>query len=151
MILWSLRGAFVEQPTPKRGNMIANIILYVRDQQQSTAFYSSILGQTPTLNVPGMTEFRLSDHCVLGLMPEKGIKRLLGSALPDPEKGNGIPRVELYLTVDDPNGYHQRAIKNGAKELSPLQKRDWGDQAAYSMDQDGHVIAFAERITDAQH
>ena len=34
----------------------------------------------------------------------------------------------------------------GAVELSGLEKCDWGHRAAYSLDPDGHVLAFAERI-----
>lgn len=90
-----------------------------------------------------MTELELQPHCVLGIMPENGIKRLLGEVLPDPEKANGIPRAELYLMTDDPEVYHKRAIQLGAKELCPLSPRDWGHNVAYSLDLDGHVIAFA--------
>ena len=126
--------------------MKVHFILYVKDQEQSKKFYSAVLNQEPTLHVPGMTEFELSDGCVLGLMPELGIKRLLGEHLPDPELARGIPRAELYLRVDNPIVYHERAIKMGAKELSGLETRDWGDIAAYSIDQDGHVIAFAKTL-----
>jgi len=125
--------------------MKANTILYVQDQQLATSFYSSVLLLEPQLNVPGMTEFQLSEDHVLGLMPEAGIKRLLGDAIADPSKNRGTPRAELYLTVIDPNAYHLRALNSGAKELSPLQKRNWGDFAAYSLDLDSHVLVFAGR------
>lgn len=125
----------------------AHIILYVSDQAKSTKFYSAVLNVAPTLDVPGMTEFTLNDGCILGLMPEKGIKSLLGEAIPDPANARGVPRAELYLRVDDPNTFHQRAIKCGAKELSPVDKRNWGDIAGYSLDSDGHVIAFAKAAT----
>ena len=125
----------------------AHFILYVGDQARSTAFYTEVLGVVPTLNVPGMTEFTLSDQCVLGLMPEAGIKRLLGEKLPDPTKGRGVPHAELYVLVTQPEEYHRRALAAGAIELSPLQDRDWGQRAAYSLDPDGHVLAFAEPIT----
>ncbi|MBT3233273.1 MAG: glyoxalase [Calditrichaeota bacterium] len=121
-------------------------ILYVADQSLSTEFYTRALGQDPALNVPGMTEFSLSDHSSLGLMPVSGIKQLLGDPLPDPIDGIGIPRAELYLHVDNPTEAHQRALSAGAKELSPLLNRDWGDSVAYSLDLDGHVLAFAEPI-----
>lgn len=121
----------------------SHFILYVKDQEQSTRFYSAVLGQKPRLHVPGMTEFELGETCVLGLMPEAGIKRLLGERLPDPARANGTPRVELYLRVKDPQTLHLRALEMGAKELSPLEKRSWGDFAAYSLDLDGHVLAFA--------
>lgn len=126
--------------------MKAHLILYVADQQTSTEFYRSVLALEPTLNVPGMTEFTISDDCILGLMPERGIKRLLGDRLPDPAQANGIPRAELYLRVDEPEAYHRRAIGHGARELSAVDRRDWGDIAGYCMDRDGHVIAFSKEV-----
>lgn len=123
--------------------MTPHFILYVADQKAAAAFYARALELTPSLDVPGMTEFQLNDGAVLGLMPAAGIKRLLGAALPDPEKGVGVPRAELYLIVEDPAACHRRALEAGAKELSPLQARDWGHDAAYSLDPDGHVVAFA--------
>ena len=124
----------------------AHFILYVEDQARSTAFYSHVLGCDPSLNVPGMTEFLLSENSTLGLMPIVGIKRILQHRLPDPAQGSGIPRAELYLLVDHPLNYHRRAIEAGALELSGLEDRDWGHRAAYSLDPDGHVLAFAEQI-----
>lgn len=120
-------------------------ILYVRDQQRSAEFYERVLHVKPSLNVPGMTEFELTDSGTLGLMPESGIKRLLGDPLPDPAIGNGTPRAELYLLVKNADEFHRRALAAGAKELSELSLRSWGDKAAYSLDPDGHVIAFAEQ------
>lgn len=119
----------------------AHFILYVRDQTAATAFYAAALGATPTLHVPGMTEFSLGDRCVLGLMPEAGAARLLGPALGAFAAG---PRAELYLLVADAASAHQRALAAGARELSPLAPRDWGHAAAYSVDPDGNVLAFAE-------
>ncbi|MBI5211118.1 MAG: VOC family protein [Elusimicrobia bacterium] len=119
------------------------VILYVKDQASSARFYSRVLAQKPTLDVPGMTEFTLENGFKFGLMSEKGIAGLLGPALPDPSKGSGIPRAEIYIKVADPQAYHQRALDSGAREISPLQPRPWGDRVAYSIDPDGHVLAFA--------
>lgn len=121
----------------------AHFILYVADQARSAAFYATVLATEPRLNVPGMSEFRLPGGAILGLMPESGIRKLLGQALPDPSLGRGIPRAELYLLVGDPNAFHHRALACGATELSPLRYRDWGHSAAYALDPDGHVLAFA--------
>ncbi len=123
-------------------------ILYVADQLRSAKFYTRVLACEPTLNVPGMTEFALTPTSVLGLMPEAGIRRLLGDALPDPAGAHGIPRAELYLKVADAASYHQRALSAGAIELSAMALRSWGDRAAYSLDPDGHVIAFAEDVPE---
>jgi catechol 2,3-dioxygenase-like lactoylglutathione lyase family enzyme len=122
-----------------RSNMTPHFILYVRDQKASVAFYRTVLAREPRLDVPGMTEFDL-DGAVLGVMPEAGIRRLLGPGLPQASAGL---RSELYVLVDDPAAFHRRALEAGARELSPLAERDWGHLAAYSLDSDGHVVAFA--------
>lgn len=124
--------------------MAAHFILYVADQATSTDFYRQVLGSEPRLNVPGMTEFDLGGDAVLGIMPEAGIKRLLGERLPDPAAANGTPRSELYLVVEDAFEHHSRALAAGAKELDPVKLRNWGDRVGYSLDADGHVLAFAD-------
>lgn len=121
----------------------SHFILYVADQPRSAAFYARVLEAEPRLDVPGMTEFVLPGGAILGLMPEAGIRRLLGGALPDPAAARGVPRAELYLIVVDPSRYHERALQAGAAELSAFAPRDWGDSVAYSLDPDGHVLAFA--------
>jgi uncharacterized protein len=123
-----------------------HFILYVNDQARSTAFYAHVLACQPSLDVPGMTEFTLAEQVVLGLMPISGIKRLFGDKLLDPAQCAGIPRSEVYLLVNQPLDYHRRAIAAEAVELSGLEDRDWGQRAAYSLDPDGHVLAFAEQI-----
>jgi uncharacterized protein len=124
-------------------SLASYFIPYVADQEQSVAFYSAALGLEPRLHVPGMSEFLLPGGGVLGLMPEQGIRRLLGPVLPDPSSGQGIPRCELYLVVGEPAAWHARSLAAGARELSPLLPRKWGHLAAYSLDPDGHVLAFA--------
>jgi len=126
-----------------------HFILYTSNQAESTAFYSRVLGLKPRLHVPGMTEFDLPGGAVLGLMPEAGIRRLLGDAIPDPATAAGTPRSEIYLVVDDAELIHNRALSSGAKELSPVLNRDWGHAAGYSLDPDGHVLAFAEKRDEA--
>lgn len=127
-----------------------HVILFVADQARSTRFYAEVLAQPPSLDVPGMTEFPLPGGAVLGLMPEAGIKRLLGEAIDDPASARGIPRAELYLLVDDPAAMHTRALAAGGRELSPLTPRTWGDLAAYASDPDGHILVSARRGLDEE-
>ncbi len=123
----------------------AYFILYVTDQARSADYYRSVFELEPIVDVPGITEFELRPGCILGIMPAPSAKRLLGvEALP---LRAGAPRDELYLVVDDPEGCHSRALENGATELSPMKTRDWGHRAAYSIDPDGHVLAFAKKVT----
>lgn len=122
------------------------IILYVADQQKSRDFYSIILNKKPSLDVPGMTEFTLTESLKLGLMPENGIAKILSDKTPHPSSGNGIPRCELYILIDNLEETYNQAVKAGAKEISSIQDRDWGDRVGYLADFDGHIIAFAKRL-----
>lgn len=120
------------------------IILYVEDQARSRELYASMLGLVPTLDVPGMTEFTLSETLKLGLMPNSGIATILGDTMPHPRSGTGIPRCELYLRVADVRQAYSNALLAGACPVSEPAQRTWGDMACYVSDYDGHIIAFAE-------
>jgi uncharacterized glyoxalase superfamily protein PhnB len=121
-------------------------ILYVSNQEKSTKFYKTILQQNPSLNVPGMTEFTLNEFVKIGLMPNDGIAKITTPTLPHPTSGNGIPRCELYLRVENIETIFEEAKRAGAIEISPIALRDWGDTVGYVADFDGHVIAFATKI-----
>ncbi|MCC6852984.1 MAG: hypothetical protein IT502_11810 [Rubrivivax sp.] len=136
---WHARPARIAPVT----RLASHFVLYVADQARSRDFFVAVLQQAPQLDVPGMTEFALAGGGVLGLMPEQGIRALLGERLPDPAQARGTPRAELYLVVADPDAHHRRALAAGAAELSPPALRRWGHRAAYSLDPDGHVLAFA--------
>ena len=119
------------------------IIIFVADQVKSKDFYQSILTLSPTLDVPGMTEFTLSNDTSLGLMPGNSITKLLDGAIPNPNDANGIPRSELYLFVPNPSESLEILGKNGGKVVSQVGLRSWGDKVGYGLDPDGHLIAFA--------
>jgi len=122
-------------------------ILYVDDQKKSAEFYSKLLQQNPILDVPGMTEFLLKENCKLGLMPNSGIRKIICPSMPEPHLGNGIPRCEVYIFVEDLELVFRRAVEAGAKLISPIEMRNWGDKVCYFADPDGHIIAFAEKIS----
>lgn len=121
-------------------------ILYVADQELSSKFYQNIFRCKPSLDVKGMTEFTFLDDCKLGLMPNAGIAKILTNKTPHPDEGSGIPRCELYLSVEDVQVEFDNALKSGAVLISPILDRDWGDTVCYFADPDGHIIAFAEKM-----
>lgn len=125
------------------GEPASHFIFYVADQERSFTFYSAVLATEPRIHVPGMTEFDLPGGGALGVMPEEGIRTLLGSVFPASSAASGIPRAELYLVSSEPGEYHSRALAAGARELSPLLPRSWGHVVAYSLDLDGYILAFA--------
>jgi predicted enzyme related to lactoylglutathione lyase len=118
-------------------------ILYVSDQERSSKFYQLTLGKEPRLNVPGMTEFELSEGCILGLMPENGIAKLL-TGMKHPAEGSQIPRCELYILTSDARELEENALSAGGKLVNPYSKRDWGHSVTYVADPDGHILAFAD-------
>ena len=125
----------------------AYFILYVSDQRRSANFYKEVLGIEPILDVAGITEFELREGVILAVMPVESAAKLIGGQhFADSGSGQKAPKAELYLVVDDPGSHHRRALDQGSPELSPMQLRDWGHRAAYSMDPDGHVLAFAEKV-----
>jgi uncharacterized glyoxalase superfamily protein PhnB/N-acetylglutamate synthase-like GNAT family acetyltransferase len=121
----------------------SHIILYVTDQTVATEFYAAVLEKKPSLHVPGMTEFELSSTSILGLMPESGIRNLLGARHFAAGHDQRVPRSELYLHVPDVEAAYNRARAAGATELSKPQLRDWGHRVGYLLDPDGHMLAFA--------
>lgn len=120
-------------------------ILYVSDLEQSSLFYENLFRRKADLNVPGMVEFKLAPNCKLGLMPNDGIARILDGKTPHPASGIGIPRCELYLYVDDLQLEFDNALQIGAKLISPISDRNWGDRVCYFADPDGHMVAFAQK------
>ena len=125
---------------------LAETILYVDNQQRSSEFYQKIFRQKPDLDVHGMTEFILSDFCKIGLMPNNGMAKILSDKTPHPNEGSGIPRCELYFYVANIQLEFDNALNSGAKLISPISNRDWGDKVCYFADPDGHIITFAEKI-----
>lgn len=120
-------------------------ILYVSNQEKSRDFYQILFQQKPSLDVPGMTEFTLNEFVKIGLMPNDGIAKIISPVLPHPTSGNGIPRCELYLQVENIESIFEEAKQAGATEISPITLRDWGDCVGYLADFDGHVIALASK------
>ena len=124
---------------------MVEFILYVRNQEESKNFYKILLDKEPSLDVPGMTEFLLEENCKLGLMPNDGIAKILGEKIPHPDSGTGISRCELYLSFENSAEVFHRAVSAGAKEISPIEKRNWGDTVGYLSDADGHIIAIVQK------
>ncbi len=120
-------------------------IIYVKDQRRSKEFYSNVLHLKPVLDVEGMTEFEINSNATLGIMPEPGIAKILGTGVPHPETGNGIPRCEIYLTVKEPETYLDRLVSSGGKLIGSVELRSWGDETGYGADPDGHILAFAKK------
>lgn len=124
------------------------IIIYVEDQKRSRDFYTALLDNAPSLDVDGMTEIPINETTRLGLLPGDGIVKILDGNVDNPNQNTAYPRCELYLYVDSPEFYYERALSLGARGISEMKPRNWGDNTAYCSDFDGNIIAFAKRISE---
>ncbi len=117
-------------------------ILAVADLERSTAFYRDVFGWPIRIQVPVLVEFELPDGRGLAVYERESFGRntnVVPAAVPEGE----IAGTELYFQCSDLEGVIERLKTAGARELSPLAPRDWGDEAAYYADPDGNVLAVA--------
>ena len=118
------------------------VILAVADLSRARAFYRSGFGWTAEVDDPVYVEFRLPGGMRLGLYARDAFARNVGQrpfAIPD----GAVAATELYLYPDDLGATVERLTAAGARLLSPLAARAWGDEVIYVADPDGTVIALA--------
>jgi len=118
-------------------------ILAVADLAASVEFYTSAFAWTPSVSTPVYVEFAFADNSGVSLYERAGYASNLGDAA-IATAGEGVGPAELYLYADDVELAVAGLQAAGARMLSPLQPRLWGDVAAYFADPDGHVIAVAQ-------
>jgi catechol 2,3-dioxygenase-like lactoylglutathione lyase family enzyme len=121
------------------------VILAVRELEPAARFYREALGAALTVSAPSYRELTLPQELRLGLYERQGFARNLGCAPSLPEQG-AISGAELYFYVDDPAAMLGRALALGARLLSEVAPREWGDLVGYCSDPDGNVVAFARRL-----
>lgn len=125
---------------------LALIILAVSDLERSLGFYRRVFDWRQTVNTSGYVEFELPNDLRLGLYLREGFARNVGQTpLLVPEAG--LTSTEVYFQTDDLAGLIARLDKSGARKLSPLSLREWGDEAAYFADPDGNVIVVARTVS----
>jgi predicted enzyme related to lactoylglutathione lyase len=120
-------------------------ILAVRDLTVSSTFYREAFGWPTRVEVPVLVEFELPDGRGLAVYVREGFGRNTNQ-LPQEIEDGAIGGAELYFHCDDLEAVIARLEGAGARSLSPLADRDWGDEAAYFADPDGHVLAVARPL-----
>jgi hypothetical protein len=88
----------------------------------------------------------MSSNQRFGLYQRDGFGRCAGK-VPKPIPEGELGGTELYFLTDDLIGAIGRLEAAGARQLSPLQIRPWGDEAAYFADPDGTVLVIARTAT----
>ena len=122
-------------------------ILAVGDLAHSVAFYRDVFGWPLRTNTQTFVAFDLGGGASLGLYTREGFGSSAGKA-PQALAYGDVAGTELYLLFDDPAPYLERLRVRGARVLSALAARPWGDEAAYFADPDGNVLAVARRLPE---
>jgi predicted enzyme related to lactoylglutathione lyase len=121
-------------------------ILAVAELERAVRFYRDAFGWKPRVETPVYVELELPDGRGLGLYQRDGFSRNTGqmpTAVPNGEIGG----TEIYLHSDDLHTTIERVEVAGARKLSELAPRDWGDEAAYFADPDGNVVVLARPLS----
>jgi uncharacterized protein len=121
---------------------LALIIVAVSDLDRSARFYSDAFGWPRAVETPVYVEFALPAGMRLGVYQREAFGRNTGAVPFAPPPGALAP-TELYFHPDDVRAQLDRALAAGAKLLSPLGPRAWGDEAAYVADPDGNIVVLA--------
>lgn len=120
-------------------------ILAADDLPRAVAFYEAAFGWPRTVSVPVYSEFALPDGMRFGLYQREGFGRNTGQ-VPARVAPAEIAGTELYFYPDDVQEAVRCLLAAGARKLSDLAPRDWGDEAAYFADPDGNVITVARPL-----
>lgn len=111
----------------------------------SVEFYNTFFAKKPHIHVNVYAEYILENNQRIGLYAQDSLAQITGqiSIQPVPPK---LGAVELYFYPQNLKDAIARAEVAGARQLSPLQPRDWGDKVIYYADPFGIIIALAEKI-----
>jgi len=124
-------------------------ILAVSDLERSVGFYREVFGWPTRIKVPVLVEFELPDGRGLALYQRESFG-VNTNQVPVAVPVGEIAGAELYFHCEDLEGVIDRLRAAGARELSPVAPRDWGDEVAYFGDFDGVVIAVARPLHQPQ-
>jgi len=118
-------------------------ILAVSDLPRSRAFYDTAFGWERVVDVPVYVQYRLPGGQNVAVYQAESFEGMSGGTLA-PRTAGGLSGAELYLHTDDLDDAIRRLNAAGARPLSPRSPRNFGDEAAYFADPDGHLIGVGE-------
>lgn len=127
------------EPSPPT---LALVILAVADVPWAVRFYRTAFGWRLQVETPVYAEFAIPAGPRLGLYERRSFgvnTRRTPLAVPV----GAVTGTELYLATDDLPAAIERLAAAGARPLSDLALREWGDEAAYFADPDGNVLVVA--------
>jgi uncharacterized protein len=121
------------------------VILAVDDLARSLEFYEGVFGwpRNERIDYRNYVELKPDDGGTIGLYERDGYAQTVG-ADPVPVPADAVSPAYVYVRVEDAAEAADRLRAAGARELSPLTPRQWGETAGWFADPDGNVVAVAE-------
>ena len=121
--------------------------LVVSEAAKAIDFYKQAFGAEEVVRMPGPggsimhAELKIRDSVVMlgEEMPEMGAK--------SPKAYGGSP-VSFYVYVENVDAAWERAVKAGAKPMTPLTNMFWGDRTGRLEDPFGHHWSLAQHVAD---
>jgi catechol 2,3-dioxygenase-like lactoylglutathione lyase family enzyme len=108
----------------------------VADIDLSRRFYEQVLGLAVDATVPSRLYFHCGD-VIVALIDW----RVEG-------RGEFSPHTEhVYLATDELDAVRGRAVAAGAREVSTVEVRPWGERSFYCLDPDGNRLCFVDDTT----
>ncbi len=117
------------------------LVLAVADLPRSRTFYLQAFDWELAVDLPVYVQFRVPGGVGVSLYQREAFSAQVGTT-PALCPTGACTSAELYLEVENLSAATDAILAAGARALSPAAARDWGDEAAYFADPDGHVIAL---------
>jgi flavin reductase (DIM6/NTAB) family NADH-FMN oxidoreductase RutF/catechol 2,3-dioxygenase-like lactoylglutathione lyase family enzyme len=134
----------VEEPVPGPRHDLT--ILATPNLERAVRFYTRAFDWPLTVEDRDFVKFDLPDGRGLALCSHDAFERYTGQRFAGSPAGE-LTGVEIYLRCEHLAHVIARMAAAGARELTELSPRDWGDEAAYFADPDGNVIVAARPLS----
>jgi catechol 2,3-dioxygenase-like lactoylglutathione lyase family enzyme len=121
------------------------VIFAVNDVERTVRFYEDAFGwpRNDRIGFENYVELLPPDGGSVGFYERSGFAAEVG-ADPVAVDGEQVAPAYLYVRVDDVDSATAKLEEAGARPLSPLTSRAWGERAAWFADPDGNVVAVAQ-------
>jgi PhnB protein len=121
-------------------------MIYVKSVEQARSFYVDKLGFTHMMGMLGKDG--LLDFCTVSLGGARVMLMRPAQEMRDTAATGEKRPVELYLEVENVEGFYEAVKKHGVKPTAPLTDQWWGDRTFTVLDPFGYQIWFYQSFGD---